>query len=145
MKELVLLAIDPGVTTGWAILAKDLTIIGMGDLSPEELGCGLDLLIRAMHRLGMTVVPVVEDVPLAKGTKGTLSRTLEFVNRTVDHWLVDVFELPVVYVPPSRWKTSRVVKKKDVVKEWNGHKTSQHMRDAYMLACYHANDDWGNA
>ena len=134
-------ALDPGVTTGWAILKRDLSVIGMGDLAPEELGSALDLLVRSMHRLDKMIIPVVEDVPNTRGMKSSLTRTLEFVNRTIDHWLVDVFELPVIYVPPSRWKTSRVVviqKKKKIVQRWNGMKTSQHMKDAYMLACYQA-------
>lgn len=136
MREVVLLAVDPGVTTGWALVRGDGKIVGMGDLSPDELGCGLDLLVRSMHRLGYTVVSVVEDVPRVGGVQGRLSVTLEFVNRTIDHWLNDVYELQVTYVLPSQWKTHRVVLTEKVATTWNGCKTSQHMRDAYMLALY---------
>jgi hypothetical protein len=136
MRDTVLLAVDPGVTTGWAIMRADGQVLGMGDLAPEELGCALDLLVRTMHRLGYTVRSVVEDVPKVKGTQGRLSLELEFVNRTVDHWLSEVFELQVSYVPPGRWKTSRVAATCECVDIWNGCKTSQHMKDAYMLARY---------
>lgn len=132
-----MLAIDPGVTTGWSLLrARDRAVLGMGDLSPEELGCALDLLIRTMHRLGYRVEVAVEDVPRVNGVRGSLAVELEFVNRTVDHWVSEVFELRVAYVLPGTWKTSRAAMTAVSPPEWNGKPTSRHMKDAYGLATY---------
>ena len=111
-------------------------VIGMGDLTMDELGCALDLLIRTMHRFKKNIIPVVEDVPDVRGLRSDLALKLDFVNMTIDHWLTEVFELPIIYVPPGRWKNSRVANSLTPVSQWNGQKTSQHMRDAYTIAIY---------
>ena len=137
MREVVLFAIDPGVTTGWAILKKSSReVVGMGDLDPEELGCALDLLVRTMHRLGRDVCGVVEQVPKVGGVQGELATTLSYVNRVIDHWLEDVFEIQVDYVLPGQWKNSRVAILTPPPPTWNGHVLSPHMRDAFWLANY---------
>lgn len=135
----VIFSLDPGVTTGWAIIRRqDRAVLGMGDLSSEELGCGIDLLVRSMHRLDYRVVPVVEQVPDVGGVPGELATELKFVRRTIDHWLDEVFELDVTYVTPGTWKPSRVAVTTDPPEEWNGRGLSQHMRDAFKMAHYFA-------
>lgn len=138
MRE-VILALDPGQTTGWAIIRRrDRAILGMGDLSSEELGCGVDNLVRAMHRVGYVVHPVVEQMPTPNGVSGDLATELEFVRRTIDYWLADVFELDVTYVLPGTWKTSAVAKTVEAPREWDGRVSSPHMRDAFQMGTYHA-------
>lgn len=134
--RVVVLALDPGGTTGWAIVRHDdRALLGMGNFDPDELGCGLDLLVRSMHRLGYEIHPVVEQMPRVGGV-GSLALELEFVRRTIDHWLDEIFELNVRYVQPGTWKPSRAAKINPAPKEWNGKQSSQHMRDAYQLAIY---------
>lgn len=136
-RDAAVFALDPGVTTGWAVVnKKNGVVLGMGNLSPEELGCGLDLIVRSFHRQGYVIHPVVEQVPSVRGTTGQLATTLAFVNRTIDHWLEDIFDLNVSYVPPGTWKNSRVAITSEAPKLWNGVATSQHMRDAYLLGVY---------
>lgn len=135
----VIFALDPGQTTGWAIIRRrDKVILGMGDLAPEDLGCGIDLLIRAMHRLEYHVEVVVEQMPTPSGVGGDLATELEFVRRTIDHWVSDVFELDVDYVLPGVWKTSAVAKTTTPPPEWEHKPLSQHMRDALTMAYYYA-------
>lgn len=135
----VIFAIDPGSTTGWAIVRRqDKAVLGMGDLTPEELGCGIDLLVRSMHRLEYNVHAVVEQMPTPGGVGGPLAIELAFVRRTIDHWLTDVFELPVTYVLPGVWKTSAVAKTVEPPAVWERRPTSQHMKDAYIMANYTA-------
>lgn len=137
MRDAVMFALDPGQTTGWALVRRrDRMVLGMGNLASEEVGCAIDLLVRSMHRLDYDVVPVVELMPTAAGIGGELAIELEFVRRTIDYWLEDVFELAVTYVPPGAWKTSRVALTTAPPREWNGVATSPHMRDAHQLACY---------
>lgn len=134
----IIISLDPGVTTGWAIIRrKDRAVLGMGDLCPEDLGCGIDLLVRAMHRLNYNVEAVVEQMPTPNGVGGPLATELEFVRRTIDHWLDDVYEIPITYVLPGVWKTSAAAKTTVVPTEWNDHPTSPHSRDAHLMASYH--------
>lgn len=133
----VIFALDPGVTTGWAIIRRsDKVVLGMGDLDSEEVGCGVDLLVRSMHRLGYRVVPVVESMPEVGGVQGDLGVQLKFVRRTIDHWLEDVFELSVTYVLPGAWKTSRAAATVAPPENWNGLGLSHHMKDAFLMATY---------
>lgn len=133
----VIFALDPGITTGWAIIRKqDRAVLGMGDLSSEEVGCGVDLLVRSMHRLDYRVVPVVEEMPEQGGVSGDLAIELKFVRRTISHWLEDVFELDVTYVLPGTWKTSRVAATTKPPAEFEGRPLSPHMRDAYTMGTY---------
>lgn len=111
-------------------------LLGMGDLSSEEVGCAIDLLVRSMHRLEYSVVPVVEQMPTPSGVPGSLATELAFVRRSIDHWLSDVFELDVNYVLPGAWKTSRTAIMTAPPDQWNGHRLSQHMRDAYLMGSY---------
>jgi len=135
----VILALDPGQTTGWAIIRRrDKTILGMGDLLSLDIGCGIDLLVRAMHLAGYSVNVVVEQMPTPNGVGGSLAVELEFVRRTIDHWCSDVYELQVTYVLPGVWKTSAVAKTVTPPSEWNCHSCSQHMKDAYLMGTFFA-------
>lgn len=135
----VIFALDPGLTTGWAIVRRqDKTILGMGDFSTEELGCGVDALVRSMHKLGYRVVPVVEQMPTQGGTDGALETQLKFVRRMIEHQLEDVFELDITYVLPGTWKTSRVALTTKAPRTWNEQPTSQHSRDAYQMGNFYA-------
>lgn len=135
----VIFAIDPGQTTGWAIIRKqDKAPLGLGDLNSQELGCGIDLLVRSMHRLDYRVVPVVEQMPTPGGVESGLETELKFVRRTIDYWMSDIFELDVVYVLPGTWKTSRVAATTKPPSVWNDRPLSPHMRDAYTMGHYYA-------
>jgi len=135
----VILALDPGQTTGWAIIRRrDKAIMGMGDLSALNVGCGIDLLVRSMHRMGYSVSVVVEQMPTPNGVAGRLEVSLEFVRRTIDHWCAEVFELQVAYVLPGVWKTSAVAKTVSPPAEWNHHSSSQHMKDAFLMGTFFA-------
>lgn len=135
----VIFALDPGLTTGWAIIRRsDRNVLGMGDFTTEEVGCGVDLLVRSMHRLGYRVVPVVEEMPVPGGVAGELETQLKFVRRTLEHWLEDVFELDITRILPGTWKTSRVALTTSPPEEWNDHEVSPHMRDAFLMGTYYA-------
>lgn len=133
----VVFSLDPGVTTGWAIIRRqDRALLGLGDLSSEEVGCGVDLLVRSMHRLDYRVVPVVEEMPDQGGVAGDLATELKFVRRSISYWLEDVFELDVTYVLPGTWKTSRVALTTAPPADFEGRPLSPHMRDAYLMGSY---------
>lgn len=135
----VIFALDPGLTTGWAIVRRhDRTVLGMGDFTTEEVGCGVDALVRSMHRLGYRVVPVVEQMPSQGGVEGQLETQLKFVRRMIEHQLEEVFELDVTLILPGTWKTSRVALTTKAPRTWNDRPTSPHMRDAFLMGTYYA-------
>lgn len=134
----IIFSLDPGQTTGWAIIRRrDRAVLGMGELSAEDLGCGIDLLVRAMHRLDYSVEAVVEQMPTPGGVGGKLATDLEFVRRTIDHWLDEIYELPITYILPGVWKTSASAKTSAPPTEHNHRPTSQHARDAYQMGAFH--------
>lgn len=140
---MVVLSIDPGVTTGWTIIRKrDGAVLGMGNLGMYELGTGLDLLIRMMHREGHEVRVVVEEVPQVRGVRGDLAQQLAFVAQTIHHWVEEVYQLESEYVLPGTWKPAPSTKLNHPPEAWRGVALSQHMKDAYGLAQYWMSKNW---
>lgn len=140
---MVILSLDPGVTTGWAIVRKkDGALLGMGNFDQYELGSGLDLLIRMMHREGHEVRVVVEEVPQVGGVRGELAQQLAFVAQTIHHWVEEVYELEAEYILPGTWKPAPSTKLVHPPSDWRGMALSQHMKDAFGLAQYWMNKNW---
>lgn len=134
----MVVSLDPGETTGWALLRKkDRELLGTGDFAVEDVGAGLDLIVRSLHLAGYTVEAVVEQMPVP-ALGGQLPTTLEFVRRTINHWLSEIYELSVTYVLPGTWKNSRTALTTTVPDEWNGTRLSQHQKDAILMAHYYA-------
>jgi hypothetical protein len=138
VRDTLILSLDPGITTGWALVStRDKSVKGCGNLHPEDLGHALDRLVRCTHKSGNLLDAVVEKMP-APTTSGNLATNLEFVRHTIDHWLVEIFDLSVTYILPGTWKTSRVAITAVLPEEWNGKLLTQHQKDAIMIAKYHA-------
>ena len=126
----VWVGIDPGITTGWAILSDDGRNIGRGTFVEENLRDGLDELIRGIHRSGMTITAVIERMP--PGTQGDLARRLEAVRATVTELICDVYDLPTQFILPGEWKTSRAAKTATPHPD----SKTQHEIDAAMMTLY---------
>lgn len=131
-----ILAIDPGMTTGWALTTSRGEVLGCGNFQPEDVGPGLDDLVRRTQAAGFTIEAVVEQMP-GVGGLSAMTIALEFVRQSIFHWLVEIFDLPLAYVTPGTWKTSRVTKVTACPTEWDGKPMSQHQKDAVMIARYH--------
>lgn len=121
--------IDPGITTGWAVLADDGRPHGHGTFVEENVYDGLDLLIRGLHRAGLHVTAVVEQMP-GVGKMSDLQQRLERVRQIVTEIVEEVYDLPVIYVAPGEWKTSRVAKLA------RPKARTQHERDAIVMTAY---------
>jgi predicted RNase H-like nuclease (RuvC/YqgF family) len=124
------LGIDPGVTTGWALVADDEKVLGHGTLDEDSVKSGLDRLIRGVHGSSRTLTVVVEKMPAA-GKMSELASRLERVRRDVSEVVVDVYDLPVQVIPPGEWKTSRVAKTSGRLDA-----RTQHERDAITMTRY---------
>lgn len=123
-------AIDPGITTGWALLADDATILGHGVFSENDIYSGLDALIRGCHRAGKSLSAVVEKMP-GTGAMSDLQQRLERVRGIITELVEECYELPVTYVAPGEWKTSRVAR---TAKHPDA--KTQHEIDASLLGLY---------
>lgn len=135
----IILALDPGLITGWALIRRaDKAPLGLGDLTIDDVGCAIDILVRSMHLSGYSLEGLVEAMPVPGGTPSQLGHELAFVRRMIDHELIEVFELDVTYVLPGTWKQSRVALTTAPPVEWNGSALSPHMRDAYTMGQYYA-------
>lgn len=128
------LGIDPGITTGWAVI-EDGEEKGSGNLSSDEVKPILDTLIRALHRDGCKMSVVVERMP-ASGGLSERARTLEQVRANIRE-VIDTYELPTTEIAPGEWKTSRVARTTPLKRG----RYSSHQRDAIRMALYHVDKE----
>ena len=132
------LALDPGITTGWALLdPKSDEILGSSVWGTGELKETLDLLVRTCFTAGMRLTCVVERMPQA-GKAGPLGAKLEAVRRDIMYVVQEVYEIPTRTVAPSEWKPSRVARlgKPHLPKKFNGSPLTPHQRDAILMGRY---------
>lgn len=125
------LGIDPGVTTGWALMTDDGKVAGSGNLVESELKRMLDTIIRAAHGEGYALTAVIERVPRAGGV-GKLGHRLDFVVGVVREVVNETYDLPSVVVTPGEWKPSRVAK----TQKRPRNKLTQHQWDAIRMTLY---------
>ena len=131
----VWIALDPGISTGWALVADDLKVLGHGVFTPDQVRDGVDRLVRGLHRNNYRVKVVVERLPKVSGV-GNFTRELDEVVRTVYEVTVDTYDLDPRIIPPGEWKPSRAAR---VAKKWikeGKEKMTQHEKDAIMMGVY---------
>lgn len=129
-KPAIVLSLDPGVTTGWALVrVRDRAILATGTSDAEDLGEMLDETVRSVHREGYRLLAVVESPPTGRTYLGD---DLDVVQRTVAHWLQGVFGLVPTYITPGEWKPSRVARR-----DSSRSGISAHERDAIRMALYY--------
>lgn len=124
------IGLDPGVTTGWALIDHNGSLIGSGSFSEETLRDGLDEMIRGCHRARRELRVAIEKMP--PGAAGRLSDRLTAVRETIREVIEEVYDLPVFRATPGEWKNSRVAK----IVRWPESFESDHARDAATLALY---------
>lgn len=129
----LILAIDPGKTTGWAIVAddslsKDGEIWDTGNWLPEDVGPGLSGALSRWNYASDHLEAVVEKIPI--GASGNLSDTLRTVVATVGN-ILGRAKVPVTDVLPGTWKTSSAPESE---RTWQDDKLTAHQRDAIRMA-----------
>lgn len=123
----MILSLDPGVTTGWAVLDPSGDVRDTGNFLPEDLREGLTGVVQCWAPDQV----IVEVFPLA--ATGHLAAILREVVATITEVLTD-YSLQVDKVTPGVWKTSSAPVSE---KEWQGEKTTPHQRDAIRMGRYH--------
>jgi hypothetical protein len=129
------LALDPGVTTGWALINDEGQWVGFGDIDARELEPQLDEIIRHFHYRGWWLTAVIEDLPRV-GRMSQLGRTLRQVQESIGIVVVETYEIPVRVVAPGTWKPSREARLAKLPRPPNGTRLSQHQKDAIRMGIY---------
>ena len=127
------LALDPGGTSGYALLTDDGSVRACGNWKPEDIDVAMEHMIRAVNRSGHELEIVIEQ--LAVGRQGPLATTLAYVTRTIDN-IVALYDLPVYRFPPGEWKTSSAGRLPLGVDFWDGQTLTPHQKDAIRLGRY---------
>lgn len=125
---MIILALDPGVTTGWAVLGPS-AIHDTGNLLPEDLQSGL----RYVFEKWAPSEVVVEVFPLA--ASGRLATILREVVATINE-VVNDYGRTWHPVTPGVWKTSSI---EQSPRSFEGQKLTPHQRDAIRMGRYHLN------
>ena len=123
MPRLGVLAIDPGITTGFALLDLDGVIVGMGEIQPDEI----DRLKLFSQNPDIEVVMEYTPIP-------TLSE-MNMVLRDVIARLRVMFPRHLE-IKPGQWKQTPVIRH-SVPNRWEDEPVTHHMRDAVRLGIYY--------
>lgn len=134
-KKRVWVCLDPGISTGMAVLDDEGELRASTTWGTEELSLSLDTLIRGLHLSDYAVEVVIEKMP--PGSYGALASKLEEVRRRIDFLVRETYEVPVTDIAPGEWKPSRVAKTAKV-KGWrfNGTPMTTHQKDAFRMGRY---------
>lgn len=127
----VVIALDPGQTTGWAITSKKGTIIGCGNWQPEEIIAGLEWLIRLAREHG-ELDAIVEDTP----PNAPLTTSLRLIRELI-FGTIKMYEVRYFVVKPGHWMVSRAAMTYRPPLAWDGFALTQHQKDALGLAAYY--------
>jgi len=129
------LAIDPGLTTGWALLGDNGALLGTSVWGTSELKLSLDILVRQCHVTGYDVTVVIEQMPYV-GNASALAKKLDAVRRDIMSIVKDTYELKIVMVTPGEWKPSRVARTTQCPSWWNKTRVMVHQKDAIRMGRY---------
>ncbi len=135
-RQRVWLCLDPGITTGMALIDSKGELRASTVWGTHELKASLDAMIRALHLTGYSISVVIEKMP--PGSYGQLASKLEAVRHDITRVVEETYELPTVYIAPGEWKPSRVAKTA-TVRTWrfNGSPMMTHQKDAFRMGRYY--------
>ena len=134
-KQHAWLCLDPGITTGWAVLDDQGQIMATSVWGTGELKTSLDLLIRQAFTSAYTLDAIIEKMPNT-GRMGLLGQKLEKVRRDIMDIVENIYEIPVTFVLPGTWKPSRVARTTKVPGRFNKTPLMTHQRDAVKMGRY---------
>jgi hypothetical protein len=123
----LLLSLDPGLTTGWAILDEAGAIVATGTIDHHDVRIALIRILRE-QKLDHAVL---ETVPLE--APGHLADSLRHVLATLGGMLT-TYQVEMTYILPGVWKTSSVPQPEA---RWAGKRLSIHQRDAIRMGRYY--------
>lgn len=128
------LCLDPGITTGFALLDDEGEILGTTVWGTAELEDALDLVIRTCFTNGIRLTAVIEKMP--PGMYGELATKLERVRQIITKLVTDTYEIPTVHVAPGEWKPSRIARTTPLPWRFNNSPVIIHQKDAIRMGRY---------
>ena len=131
----VWLSIDPGITTGFAVLDDSGEVLATSIWGTGELKDSLDALVRYLFTAGYAIDAVIEKMPSTGGV-GPLALKLEQVRQTITSVISGVYEIPTHHIAPGTWKPSRVARTTQLPKKWSGESLTTHQKDAIRMGRY---------
>ncbi len=135
-KQRLWLCLDPGITTGMALIDSNGELRASTVWGTAELKNSLDTMVRALHLTGYNITVVIEKMP--PGSYGQLATKLEAVRKDIHRVVEDTYELPCAYIAPGEWKPSRIAKTVEVKNwRWNGTPMMTHQKDAFRMGRYY--------
>lgn len=129
------LCIDPGITTGWALLDDDGEVKGTSVWGTAELKTSLDAVIRMCFTAGYELTVVEELMPKIGGMGGHAAKLQEVLD-TIHRLTRDTYEIPTIEVMPGEWKPSRVARTTTVYWRFNNTPLMIHQKDAIRMGRY---------
>jgi len=135
MPRLYTLGIDPGLTTGWAILDHVGLLWDHGEWNIDDVLDGIDWVVRGVNRTGEDL-EICQEV-LAKGKDGKLGNDLLYTQAALTRVIEDTYDVSRTFVIPGTWKNHRVTQVRSTqfeLTEWRAF--SQHVKDAIMIATW---------
>lgn len=130
-----MICLDPGITTGMAVLDARGDIMATTVWGTGELRQSLDVLVRYLHTHGYQTHAVIERVP--RNEKASpIGAKLEHVRADIMGLIDDTYAIPYALVMPGEWKPSRVARTTKLPKEWRGDELTQHQKDAILMGRY---------
>jgi len=121
-----ILSLDPGLTTGYALVTAEGLLSQSGNIGIEDLKDSS--ILESIKKIpGLSIV--IEEVPIYGNSK--LGRQLQQVNATLREMFPEAVKLP-----PSAWKTIPSISNFPVPSEWDGKKLTQHQKDSYRMGMF---------
>lgn len=121
-----ILSLDPGITTGFAVLADDGRLLDSGNIMAEDLRCHPKIL-QFVESTGVEVV--IE--PVLKPTRGKLADQLADVWGTLRMYFPNA-----AVVGPGQWKQNSYIFNYPFPKE-RFPRPTPHQRDAFRIGIYY--------
>lgn len=101
---MIVLAVDPGITTGWALLTEEGHVFKTGTIAQGSIFAHLEEIIRSLHHQKQTVEMAIEQLPPSPGALGLALQ--EIVEKVDLAW--QTYDLRTRKFTPGEWKTSAV-------------------------------------
>ena len=128
-----ILAIDPGITTGYCIMSTDGTIIESGNLDIDDLleeeTVLDDYAVYSTLTMPTTLV-VIEEIPTFANSE--LGRSLRAV---IEH-LTRMYPM-ANWIRPTEWKSIGPISNYPVPKTWTLRMKTPHQKDAFRIGTYY--------
>lgn len=121
-----ILALDPGISTGYALLSPEGDLLECGTLQPEDLP--ESLLVKFIGDPGVTVI--IEDTPIP--TQGKMNQRLQ----SVKTWVESSFP-SAIKVLPGVWKTNLSIANYPLPQKWRQEELTPHQKDAFRLGIWY--------